>query len=47
MQTAVQDGGHDVWLEQEIDLAFSRYAAGESQFISDGEMNSQMDKLKA
>lgn len=42
-----QSGEHDVWLEQEIALAFSRYDAGESQFISDDEMNSHMDKLKA
>lgn len=34
-------------LEQEIALAFSRYVAGESQFISDDEMNRHMDKLKA
>lgn len=42
-----QDGEHDVWLEQQITLAFSRYDAGESQFISNDEMNSHMDELKA
>ncbi|SFN22795.1 hypothetical protein SAMN05216516_1045 [Izhakiella capsodis] len=42
-----QDGKHDVWLEQQISQAFSRYDAGESQFISNDEMNSRMNELKA
>lgn len=42
-----QDGEHDAWLEQQLTQAFSRYDAGESQFISDDEMNSHMDELKA
>ncbi|TDT00827.1 damage-inducible protein J [Erwinia rhapontici] len=42
-----QDSGHDAWLEQQITQAFSRYEAGESQFISDDGMNSHMDELKA
>lgn len=42
-----QDSEHDVWLEQQITQAFSRYDASESQFISDDEMNSHMDELKA
>lgn len=42
-----QDNEHDVWLEQQIAVAFSRYDAGESQFISDEEMSSHMDELKA
>lgn len=42
-----QDGEHDAWLEQQITQAFSRYDAGESQFISDEEMNSRMGELKA
>lgn len=42
-----QDGEHETWLEQELTLTLSRYDAGESQFISDDEMNCHMDKLKA
>ncbi|QGX91131.1 damage-inducible protein J [Tatumella sp. TA1] len=42
-----QDNEHDAWLEQQIAVAFSRYDAGESQFISDEEMSSHMDELKA
>ncbi|MBK4717197.1 damage-inducible protein J [Tenebrionibacter intestinalis] len=42
-----QEGAHDAWLEQQITTAFSRYDAGEGHFISDEEMNSHMDKLKA
>ncbi|QGU89252.1 damage-inducible protein J [Erwinia sorbitola] len=42
-----QDGQHDAWLEQQITAAFSRYDAGEASFISDDEMSSRMDELKA
>ncbi|MTD29006.1 damage-inducible protein J [Erwinia sorbitola] len=42
-----QDGEHDAWLEQQITAAFSRYDAGEASFISDDEMSSRMDELKA
>ncbi|WP_455813857.1 hypothetical protein [Pseudomonas graminis] len=42
-----QGSDHDAWLEQQITQAFSSYDAGESQFISDDEMNSHMDELKA
>lgn len=42
-----QDGEHDAWLEQQIAAAFSRYDAGEGNFISDDEMNHHMDELKA
>lgn len=41
-----QHGEHDAWLEQQITLAFSRYDAGEGEFISDDEMNNRMDALK-
>jgi multidrug resistance efflux pump len=41
-----QEGEHDVWLEEQITLAFGRYDAGESQFISNDEMTSHMNKLK-
>ena len=42
-----QDGQHDAWLEEQITAAFSRYDAGESEFISNDEMNARMEELKA
>ena len=42
-----QDSKHDAWLEEQIAAAFSRYDAGESEFISNDEMNARMEELKA
>jgi antitoxin component of RelBE/YafQ-DinJ toxin-antitoxin module len=42
-----QEGKHDAWLEEQITAAFSRYDAGESEFISNDEMNARMEELKA
>ncbi len=42
-----QGNEHDAWLEEQIATAFSRYDAGEGDFISNEEMNSHMDELKA
>jgi antitoxin component of RelBE/YafQ-DinJ toxin-antitoxin module len=42
-----QDGQHDAWLEEQIVTAFSRYDAGDSEFISNDEMNARMEELKA
>lgn len=42
-----QHNASDEWLEAQIQDAFARYDAGESEFISDEEMNAQMDGLKA
>lgn len=42
-----QDSKHDAWLEEQIAAAFSRYDAGESEFISNDEMNTRMEELKA
>ncbi|AUX71164.1 DNA-damage-inducible protein J [Erwinia pyrifoliae] len=42
-----QGSEHEDWLEQQITAAFSRYDRGEVDFISDDEMNTHMDELKA
>ncbi|MNM93551.1 bifunctional antitoxin/transcriptional repressor RelB [compost metagenome] len=41
-----QNSEHDTWLEQQIMSAFSRYDAGEGDFINDEQMNNHMDELK-
>ena len=41
-----QDSGHEVWLEQQIAEAFSRYDTGEGEYISHEEMESRMNTLK-
>ena len=42
-----QSSAHDEWLEQQIMDAFSRHDTGDSVFISNDEMNSHMNELKA
>ncbi|MDA5483342.1 damage-inducible protein J [Yersinia intermedia] len=42
-----QNSEHEGWLEQQITAAFSRYDTGEGDFISNDEMNTHMDELKA
>lgn len=41
-----QNSEHEGWLEQQILDAFSRYEDGESEFISNEEMNNRMNELK-
>ncbi|AJC66506.1 MULTISPECIES: DNA-damage-inducible protein J [Dickeya] len=41
-----QNSEHEGWLEQQILEAFSRYEDGESEFISNEEMNHHMNELK-
>ncbi|WP_213991419.1 damage-inducible protein J [Sodalis sp. dw_96] len=41
-----QSHEHEYWLEQQIEEAFDSYDAGQVEFISNEEMNAQMDKLK-
>ncbi|WP_413726408.1 damage-inducible protein J [Sodalis sp. RH16] len=41
-----QSHQHEFWLEQQIEDAFSRYDAGQVEFISNEEMNARMDALK-
>lgn len=43
----MESSAQDAWLEQEIQQAFSRYEAKETDFISNDEMTSRMDALKA
>ncbi|MGL5385264.1 MAG: damage-inducible protein J [Enterobacterales bacterium] len=42
-----QNSEHEGWLEQQIIAAFNRYDSGESDFISNDEMENHMDELKA
>ncbi len=41
-----QNSEHEGWLEQQILEAFNRYEDGESEFISNEEMNHHMNELK-
>ncbi len=41
-----QSNEHDGWLEEQIAQAFSRHDAGESEYISNEEMESRMNTLK-
>ncbi|AMG57000.1 hypothetical protein [Pantoea vagans] len=42
-----QKGKQDDCLERQITAVFSRYYAEESEFISNDEMNTRMEELKA
>ncbi|MEL4014774.1 damage-inducible protein J [Dryocola clanedunensis] len=45
-ELALQNCREELWLEQEIENAFSRYDAGKSTFISNDDMENRMANLK-